>query len=529
MLAAALIAVIVAHSVTAVPFQFGVTYSAAKDETGVWSISEGITEDAIAYGVFNFTQNTVGWNSLDIITVASFPDRDQAFGAGFLEAALTQPLMYQEWLDFKNASLNFSEEDMHALALFTLTQINWVTTQVKGNPTDPYWQQVGLVIEQFDGINEAYNQYSPTDEQLNYLDFVLSQLNSEIGDIMHAIRQQNISVDPEEMMYRSHCSSLVKVTPDGDLYSSHVTWTAYSGMLRIWKNYNFQFQSSHAKSKIVSFSGYPGYIPSGDDWFVTDQQMTIAETTNSVMNNSLFQFVTPQTVPYWIRVSVANRMASGGEEWTEVFAKENSGTYNNQWIIVDYKLFTKGKPLKPNTLWIAEQIPGYVISADKTDVLEENSYWASYNIPYFPFVYNISGYPAAYKAKGDAYSYTGCPRARIFTRDQHTVSDMDSMKKIMRYNKWQVDPLSLGNACNSISARCDLNPENPSPFGAIDGKIANSETVKSIQSQAVAGPTWDSQPPFAWTGEWTDVAHYGEVQVYDFDWIAVQPKSPNQF
>jgi hypothetical protein len=90
--------------------------------------------------------------------------------------------------------------------------------------------------------------------------------------------------------------------------------------------------------------------------------------------------------------------------------------YNNQWIIVDYKLFNPGQPLQPGTLWIAEQIPGYVIryfslfdvipyttnfesgnsvrtslfyyyeviltlhSADMTATLHSTGYWASYNI-----------------------------------------------------------------------------------------------------------------------------------------------------
>jgi hypothetical protein len=30
-------------------------------------------------------------------------------------------------------------------------------------------------------------------------------------------------------------------------------------------------------------------------------------------------------------------------------------------MIVDYKLFTPGEALLPGTLWVAEQIPGYVI------------------------------------------------------------------------------------------------------------------------------------------------------------------------
>jgi hypothetical protein len=90
-----------------------------------------------------------------------------------------------------------------------------------------------------------------------------------------------------------------------------------------------------------------------------DSQLVSQETTNNVYNASLYSAVTPQTVLVWMRVIVANRMANSGSEWTSIFAKYNSGTYNNQWMVVDYKQFTPGKPIQPNTLWILEQIPGY--------------------------------------------------------------------------------------------------------------------------------------------------------------------------
>jgi len=212
------------------------------------------------------------------------------------------------------------------------------------------------------------------------------------------------------------------------------------------------------------------------------------------------------------------------------FSKYNSGTYNNQWIVLDYKLYTPGKDLQPGTLWIAEQLPGYILRADKTDTLKATTYWSSYNIPYFEFIYNISGYPENYAKHGDSYSYENCSRSRIFRRDQSKVTDMDSMKHIMRYNEWQTDPLSLHDACKSISARCDLNPpwatatlNNYSAFGATDAKITDNIMITSLQTLAVNGPTWDSQPPFAWTREWSAVPHFGHPHVFAFNWETIQP------
>jgi len=73
----------------------------------------------------------------------------------------------------------------------------------------------------------------------------------------------------------------------------------------------------------------------------------------------------------WMRNVVANRLSSTGKEWTDLFKRYNSGTYNNQWMIADYKLFKPGKPLPDkNLLWVLEQIPGYIHADDQTPFKE---------------------------------------------------------------------------------------------------------------------------------------------------------------
>lgn len=64
----------------------------------------------------------------------------------------------------------------------------------------------------------------------------------------------------------------------------------------------------------------------------------------------------------------------------------------------------------------------------------KSGYWPSYNIPFHEKVYNLSGYPMLVQRLGLDYSYDLTPRAKIFRRDQGTVTDLASMKYIMRYN-----------------------------------------------------------------------------------------------
>jgi len=64
---------------------------------------------------------------------------------------------------------------------------------------------------------------------------------------------------------------------------------------------------------------------SGDDFLLTGANLAILETTNDIFNLSLYDATTTQTVPYWIRVMVASRMATTGEEWVDLFSQYNSG------------------------------------------------------------------------------------------------------------------------------------------------------------------------------------------------------------
>lgn len=69
---------------------------------------------------------------------------------------------------------------------------------------------------------------------------------------------------------------------------------------------------------------------SGDDFFINEHKLVIMETTNEIFNQTLYRYLTSETVPYWLRVQVANR-ATNGPQWHALFGRYNNGGYNNQW------------------------------------------------------------------------------------------------------------------------------------------------------------------------------------------------------
>jgi hypothetical protein len=69
------------------------------------------------------------------------------------------------------------------------------------------------------------------------------------------------------------------------------------------------------------------------------------------------------------RASIANQLAHSGKSWANIFTLHHSGTYANQWMILDYSKFTAGSPPKPHFLTVLEEVPGYIHFEDMTQKL----------------------------------------------------------------------------------------------------------------------------------------------------------------
>jgi hypothetical protein len=355
------------------------------------------------------------------------------------------------------------------------------------------------------------------------------------------------------LMGSGKCSALVKLLPhNSDLYSSQVTWNDFVSMIRILKHYYLGFHelpgtgSPLIAAQSQTFSSYPGTIQSGDDFYVLSSGLVTMETTIGNSNNSLYVDIKPRGINLeWVRAIVANRLAKNGTHWAELFKELNSGTYNNQWMVIDYNLFTPGEDeLKDGLLTVLEQIPTLIMYRDATDMLRGQNYWPSYNIPSFETIFNKSGGQEGVAEYGDWFTYDMSPRARIFRRDQGKVRDMDSMVRLMRYNDYTRDPFSRCNctppysAENAVSARSDLNPVNGTyPFGALghrshgatDMKVTSWDWVKERKFLAIGGPPHEDVPAFQWsTSSFRNLSHEGHPDLWVFDPI-VQEWDIQQF
>ena len=63
--------------------------------------------------------------------------------------------------------------------------------------------------------------------------------------------------------------------------------------------------------------------------------MVVMETSLSNQDHDNYKDLSPNTVPCWLRATIAVNLAKNGTDWANYFLKARSGTHNNQWLISD--------------------------------------------------------------------------------------------------------------------------------------------------------------------------------------------------
>ena len=552
----------------------------AGDMTWTYSyVTADACRNSAAVIVLNRTRNTTGWDLVDITPNASLLARDSKtayYYSGYAEG-------FQTWDDI--LSNNYSTQGaLHGAARQWIEQdIAWVRSDEGKDPftRDASRRFVMLLEGIVAGINDAIDANRSSAVKWAFYDIFTLNMQAELGDVLTATAGLNASLvggdglrDPAFALvtgdaplrrknldrgFGSHCSALIKVTAD-DVFFGHDTWSSYSSMLRQFKTYNFE--------TTVTLSGYPGCISSIDDFYMTGNGLAVTETTMSMFNTTLTRmYVTPNTLPVFMRVMIANVWATSGAEWSTMFLTNNSGTYCNEWMILATPLITSSnlQSLPPGTFWVVEQLPGpYSVAQDMTWYLNVNKHWPSFNIPYFPSVYKISGVAAMEATVGTFFSWTRYARAEIFARNQSGVTDLASMQRMMRYNNWQSDPLSIVPACVGcvpatnpqlvIANRADLVPWNVNygnvtgtalqgylsfaAFGAIDTKITSWKMMTQnadradMRASIINGPSTGGVglPVFDWRTLNASIQgsarrHRGQPDVFDFPFVSVTVKT----
>lgn len=108
--------------------------------------------------------------------------------------------------------------------------------------------------------------------------------------------------------------------------------------------------------------------------------------------------------------------------------------------------------LKPNSLIVAEQMPGRFVYKDMSLWIEKvillinlsnnhyffkKNYWASYNVPFFTEAREITGFKEIWsRFKAQEFNYESNTRGRLFSALQNRVQNTNDLKRLMLFNKF---------------------------------------------------------------------------------------------
>ena len=494
-------------------------------------------------------EGTTGWYQLHVEgtsdrSIAS--DAEMMRCAGAVEGYISQSSIWNAFVLLLD-SHNWNRTEPHypdGWNEYMETSMQFVRESFTSYTEVPYWQAIEMIYHQFEGLAEGYNlalaDHNIDNQTMTLIDHWILQSQGDLGDAEHAVgRYAKGPVGPTKSLMDAesgdpvtlgdHCTGLFKLTKDySDVYMAHDAWSTYLDLHGALKEYHLPCDKFNAKRVLMSTRA--GKLSSYDDFYIADSGLFVIETTMSLFNADLYEFVKPQTLFTWMRAIHAMWTAHNGSDWTQTFIKHNSGTYNNQYLVLDSNKFERFKKPTQDLLWVIEQYPGpHWKRADVTEQLVRDLYFPSINKPSFKELYEIAGYPekvAASGATGNFYTYETSARYLIIQREAPRLEDFESFKAFMRYNNWKRDIYSNGDASQQIMSRYDQRRKGDpygaaKMFGGLDSKCMRlTEAVTSLEFHAIASPSFDNNPVWNFSGSaWPDVRHDGLPDVWNFSWI----------
>ncbi|CAL5983671.1 Phospholipase_B [Hexamita inflata] len=393
-----------------------------------------------------------------------------------------------------------------------------------------YWKSVSMALKWLQGVSDGYNQATNSNymnlEELYYLNSIL-----DYGTLVEYFDPQEAGRfrDAEQP---THCTGIVYPTEDyKDLFFSHVTWSGFrAGFNRILKTFNLKLNLSTTKQQQVQSSSYPGLFASQDDFYIIKNMkhdgsmsnIAVLESTFVNQNETLNTLITESSVLSWMRSLLSCLNTGEVSDFASFYTYNNSFTYNNHYVLLDYKQFQKAlsecpscdsptllQHLRSTPLLFSLEMADLasIQFKDVTTTLYDQNFYASLNAPISPSVHHFYNYSSDSKL---SYNKTSrlCTIKR--TLGQKSVKTFDEFKQFMRSNQFLSYPSNTcqyGDPREGIAARYDLcifsntyfcfdqhkNKIMGADFGATDAKYTNLDMMNKGSYQFVYGPTLGSE------------------------------------
>lgn len=190
------------------------------------------------------------YTSLILNSTGNNSDKKQAFALGYAEGYLLADqidnFLNNVMLDLYPETKSFPD----TLTQFALQQQKYINQQMKQHPLDLFWNGVGLVQEQLEGMKCGYNDRKP-------------EVPHTIQDIYLLNSMQMVKTLKEKAYDTSNplrSSAFVLTNFSSIILSRAAAHSYYSGFNRIYKRYQTSFNLQSSTNQITEFLSAPGIV-----------------------------------------------------------------------------------------------------------------------------------------------------------------------------------------------------------------------------------------------------------------------------
>jgi len=269
-----------------------------------------------------------------------------------------------------------------------------------------------------------------------------------------------------------HCSAIAATgswTKDGKIVMAHNNWVEYV----IGERWNIILDIVPEKGNRITMDALPGFIHSGDDFYINNTGLIVTETTMTQ-----YKGFDTLGVAEFVRVRKAIQYSSSIDEWAAIMKENNNGGYANDWLIGDNKTGEIARlELGLKNQILERKNDGYFVGAN----FPSNEKLIKEETTYDPSIMSTS--PNARKARWEE-----------IMKDSKGKIDVESAMKFMgdHYDTWKKKEQASGlTLCGHIDSDEAGAPDMGWPAftaaGAVQAKATDGALAKEMKLWAIMG------------------------------------------
>ncbi len=273
---------------------------------------------------------------------------------------------------FRAGSNDAAQSKQDPLAKALRVQRNgWIYIHLEGSPEEIGYQHGYLLAREIDASLRVFKKYAPHTTKRDwqfYRDSAHELFWKKIGDeyqkeiegIARGASARGIKVDADDVLAMNawielssyylpslrqarstdpelhqspppSCSAFIATgswTKNGEIVIGHNNWIDYL----IGRHWNIIVDLKPASGHRILMDAFPGFIHSGDDFYITAAGLMITETTITQ-----FKGFDTEGLPEFYRIRKATQYSNSIDDWLKVMMDRSNGGYANDWLIGDRK------------------------------------------------------------------------------------------------------------------------------------------------------------------------------------------------